>query len=262
MIQAAILSKVQQIITILAGDVTTNTDLLPAIKAQTDLIVAPASSSGLAGAAAWQTQPAVSAVGGNPSFGGQYATILMEGIPTWVINTAYVTNDVVIWGGAVYKCILANTGNIPPNATYWSVISVWSSVTAYVANDMVALGGVVYRCVSPNTNEQPPNASFWAMAAAAKIGRVFSLYTHMATSGATNLQITIDGHTPVTISDSGTNNYYLNLQSNFTHDTPGTTDPSTNPSLINISFKTSLLIQERGGSGGGNTVNVLYDLYE
>ena len=38
-------------------------------------------------------------------------------------GTAYVVDDVVSVGGASYICKLATTGNTPPNATYWDVMS-------------------------------------------------------------------------------------------------------------------------------------------
>jgi hypothetical protein len=37
--------------------------------------------------------------------------------------TAYVVDDVVESSGSAYVCILASTGNTPPNATYWELMS-------------------------------------------------------------------------------------------------------------------------------------------
>lgn len=37
--------------------------------------------------------------------------------------TAYVADDVVSYNGSSYICILASTGNLPTNATYWSQMS-------------------------------------------------------------------------------------------------------------------------------------------
>jgi hypothetical protein len=42
---------------------------------------------------------------------------------TWAAGTAYVVNDVVGQAGSSYICIAANTGNAPPNATYWSLVA-------------------------------------------------------------------------------------------------------------------------------------------
>ena len=37
--------------------------------------------------------------------------------------TAYVADDVVSYNGSSYICILASTGNLPTNTTYWSIMS-------------------------------------------------------------------------------------------------------------------------------------------
>lgn len=41
----------------------------------------------------------------------------------WAVGTAYAISDLVQNGGSSYICILANTGNAPPNATYWELVS-------------------------------------------------------------------------------------------------------------------------------------------
>lgn len=45
---------------------------------------------------------------------------------TWAVGTAYVKNDLVRGDGDpdayYYKCRLANTGNEPPNSTYWEKV--------------------------------------------------------------------------------------------------------------------------------------------
>jgi hypothetical protein len=40
----------------------------------------------------------------------------------YVALTAYVVGDTVMYQGRAYDCILDSTGNLPTNATYWSVI--------------------------------------------------------------------------------------------------------------------------------------------
>jgi hypothetical protein len=39
----------------------------------------------------------------------------------WSSATAYKVGDFAISGGVLYRCILANTNQVPPNATYWVV---------------------------------------------------------------------------------------------------------------------------------------------
>src|SRR5258708_12658278 len=42
--------------------------------------------------------------------------------PTWSSVTAYTAGQVVSLSGVNYVCILSNTNQTPPNATYWLVI--------------------------------------------------------------------------------------------------------------------------------------------
>lgn len=41
----------------------------------------------------------------------------------WDIATAYTIGDVVELDGSSYACILANTGETPPNTTYWALLA-------------------------------------------------------------------------------------------------------------------------------------------
>ena len=41
----------------------------------------------------------------------------------WSAATAYVPYDSISSGGSSYVCILANTNQTPPNATYWSLMA-------------------------------------------------------------------------------------------------------------------------------------------
>lgn len=47
------------------------------------------------------------------------ATLLVSGAAAYNGATAYVPGNVVVNGGVNYYCILATTGNAPPNVTYW-----------------------------------------------------------------------------------------------------------------------------------------------
>lgn len=42
---------------------------------------------------------------------------------TYAPATAYVVDDAVYYDGSSYVCILASTGNLPTNATYWSLLA-------------------------------------------------------------------------------------------------------------------------------------------
>jgi len=43
-------------------------------------------------------------------------------VATWSGATAYVIGDKVLSGGAIYRAILGHTNQVPPNATYWTVV--------------------------------------------------------------------------------------------------------------------------------------------
>lgn len=45
--------------------------------------------------------------------------VRVTAVLAWNIATPYVVGDLVVSGGINYYCKLANTGNIPPNITYW-----------------------------------------------------------------------------------------------------------------------------------------------
>ena len=41
----------------------------------------------------------------------------------WSGATAYVVNNYVLSGGNIYRCIANHTNQVPPNATYWSLVN-------------------------------------------------------------------------------------------------------------------------------------------
>lgn len=47
----------------------------------------------------------------------------------YAAGTSYVPGDQVSYSGQLYVCILASTGNLPTNATYWSLLWYNSSKT-------------------------------------------------------------------------------------------------------------------------------------
>jgi hypothetical protein len=51
-------------------------------------------------------------------------------IATWDSTTAYVSGDKVLYNGTIYVSILAGTGFVPTNITYWSVLETNAWVTA------------------------------------------------------------------------------------------------------------------------------------
>jgi len=59
--------------------------------------------------------------------------------------TAYVVDDVVESGGNSYVCILASTGNTPPNATYWELMSQKGTDGTDLTSTLTTQGDILYR---------------------------------------------------------------------------------------------------------------------
>ncbi len=59
----------------------------------------------------------------------------------YAAGTAYVVDDVVESAGSSYVCILASTGNAPPNATYWELMAEGGDV----ATILTTQGDILYR---------------------------------------------------------------------------------------------------------------------
>jgi len=82
----------------------------------------------------------------------------------WTQNTKYSENDVVKWGGIVYRCIIAHTSaastaGLEGNFGSWETVVLsekwkgdWTTDTKYKLNDIVKYGGIVYRCIVAHTS--------------------------------------------------------------------------------------------------------------
>lgn len=87
-------------------------------------------------------------------------------------GTTYELNDVVSYGAKSYVYISTTSaaGNLPTNATYWSLLAdgqdfkgTWATSTAYKLDDIVVRGGISYICLEAHTS-----GSFATNLAAAK----------------------------------------------------------------------------------------------
>ena len=85
-------------------------------------------------------------------------------------GSSYELNDVVLYGGNSYVYIntQATSGNLPDNATYWSLMSngltlrgAWDSATTYVPGDIINVSGIQYKCIQKSTSHEPPHATYW-----------------------------------------------------------------------------------------------------
>jgi hypothetical protein len=63
-------------------------------------------------------------------------------------GTAYAVDDVVSYNGSSYICILASTGNLPTNGTYFSVMSQAGTDGTDVGTTITTQGDILYRNAS------------------------------------------------------------------------------------------------------------------
>ena len=64
---------------------------------------------------------------------------------TYNAGTAYAVDDVVSYNGSSYVCILASTGNLPTNTTYWNVMSSAGTNGTDLTSTLTTQGDIVYR---------------------------------------------------------------------------------------------------------------------
>src|SRR5210317_2387719 len=64
---------------------------------------------------------------------------------TYNALTAYTVDDVVEYNGSSYICILASTGNLPTNATYFEQMSSAGTNGTDLTTTLTTQGDIVYR---------------------------------------------------------------------------------------------------------------------
>ena len=73
-------------------------------------------------------------------------------------GTAYVKDDVVSYNGSSYVCILASTGNLPTNTTYWNVMAQGgtdiTSLAGLAQGDILYYNGTDWVRLGAGTNGQ------------------------------------------------------------------------------------------------------------
>ena len=67
---------------------------------------------------------------------------------TYASGTAYTVDDVVQYNGSSYICILASTGNLPTNATYFEQMSSAGTNGTDLTTTLTTQGDIVYRDAS------------------------------------------------------------------------------------------------------------------
>jgi hypothetical protein len=89
--------------------------------------------------------------------------------PTFVnaysADTAYTVGQYTSYNNLLYKCILASTGNLPTNTTYWTQTNLYKGAyaaeTTYSPDDYVSSGASLYRCILASTGNLPTNTTYF-----------------------------------------------------------------------------------------------------
>ena len=95
----------------------------------------------------------------------------LEFVNTYNGSTQYTIGDIVTYGGYVYQAKTDTIGNLPTNATYWSLVTTgyspqgtWSGSTAYKVGSVVNYGAYSYVASQDSTGQTPsPSSSYWTV---------------------------------------------------------------------------------------------------
>ena len=151
--------------------------------------------------------------------------------------TAYVVDDVVSYNGSSYVCILASTGNVPTNTTYWNVMAQGAdiaSISGLAQGDILYYNGTDWVRLGAGTSGQVLQTG--GTGANPSWGTVSSDFVKLATTtlGSDASTVSLDGYYDDTTyshyiaewkiriaSGSSTTDAHLNFRTN-TSGTPST----------------------------------------
>lgn len=98
--------------------------------------------------------------------------------PAHNVATAYILNDRVSYNGNIYRCILASTGFLPTNTTYWVLLCAdkalfyvtlpyaeYDNTATYTVGTQVWYNNYVYTNLVACTGVLPTNTGFWSVGA-------------------------------------------------------------------------------------------------
>jgi len=129
------------------------------------------------------------------------STIVNLVFPAYNAATAYVAGDIVLYGNALYSCLVAGTGQTPGVggfAPYWEAYygplqaEAHSNATTYFPGDIVMVSTTVYRNINilSNINHVPPNATYWmAPAGASSLSPLYHAPTNYDPPAATSTTV-------------------------------------------------------------------------
>ena len=146
-------------------------------------------------------------------------------------GTAYVKDDVVSYNGSSYVCILASTGNLPTNTTYWNVMAQGgtdiTSLAGLAQGDILYYNGTDWVRLGAGTNGQVlqtggagANPS-WGTLSSKVVNVVYA--TNATQYTATQSYVTATNHTVSITPQSASNIIYIQWSPNV-RQTSGSSD--------------------------------------
>lgn len=100
----------------------------------------------------------------NQSAWTRYA-VTDDWVSNWLVNTRYKLNDIVRYGGTIYRCNTGHTSagtlalGLEANIGLWDVLTYaydwqtdWKANTRYKLGDVVRNGGIIYKCTTGHTS--------------------------------------------------------------------------------------------------------------
>jgi len=150
--------------------------------------------------------------------------------------TAYVVDDVVSYNGSSYVCILASTGNVPTNTTYWSIM-------AQAGTDITSLAGLAQGDILYY------DGSNWVRLGAGTSGQ----FLQTQGTGANPQWATNTAVVKQIVTHYDTSDYTLSITGNSTPTagtTLGTITPTSASSKIICNFFIGIIAGPNGGPSG------------
>jgi len=191
-----------------------------------------------------------------------YASLTFQG--AYAGGTTYYPNDIVTYNNATYICILQSTGNLPTNATYWSLLAAAGAgdvvgPASSVANEIALFDGTSGKLIKSATTTGVLKATSGVIAAASAGTDYVAPSGALGTpSSGTLSSCTVDGtnsvgyrnapqstNTTLTLTDAGKHVWF----------TGGSTATLTVPTNASVAFPTGTTILVANNNSGNLTIS-------
>lgn len=191
-----------------------------------------------------------------------YASLTFQG--AYAGGTTYYPNDIVTYNNSTYICILQSTGNLPTNATYWSLLAAAGAgdvvgPASSVANEIALFDGTSGKLIKSATTTGVLKATSGVIAAASAGTDYVAPSGALGTpSSGTLSSCTVDGtnsvgyrnapqstNTTLALTDAGKHVWF----------TGGSTATLTVPTNSSVAFPTGTTILVANNNSGNLTIS-------